>query len=80
MYEATKVSSLLFGGLWRECQKNDCDGRCLYGRAFGQGFDSPQVHTCKTAENEMIQRFLNMMSQNEERAFCSLLIYHILCI
>ena len=35
---------------------------------------------CKTAENEMIQRFLNMMSQNEERAFCSLLIYHILCI
>ena len=53
----------------------------VMGDAFmEQGFDSPQVHTCKTAENEMIQRFLNMMSQNEERAFCSLLIYHILCI
>ena len=55
-------------------------GDAFMDRAFGQGFDSPQVHTCKTAENEMIQRFLNMMSQNEERAFRSLLIYHILCI
>lgn len=45
-----------------------------------RGSIPPQVHTCKTAENEMIQRFLNTMSQNEERAFCSLLIYHILCI
>ncbi len=23
----------------------DCDGRCRSGRAFGQGFNSPQVHT-----------------------------------
>lgn len=46
-----------------------CDGRCLYGRAFGQGFDSPQVHTCKTAGNVMFQRFLNMMSQKWGESF-----------
>ncbi len=38
------MKSLSLGDSWRECQNNDCNGRCRNGRAFGQGFNSPQVH------------------------------------
>ena len=32
------------GAFMRELKNRDYDGRNLDGRAFGQGFDSPQVH------------------------------------
>ena len=43
-HEATEAVSLSVGVLPRECQISDCDGRYRKGEAFGQGFDSPQVH------------------------------------
>ncbi|HJF94750.1 MAG TPA: hypothetical protein K8V82_08145, partial [Lachnoclostridium phocaeense] len=54
---ATETGSLSLGGRQRECQTNDCDGRCSDGKAFGRGFDSRQVHFWSKGKCLFLQAF-----------------------
>ena len=49
-HEATNAVSLSMGGRPRECQIIDCARRKSRLRAFGQEFDSPQLHTLEKSD------------------------------
>lgn len=72
MYEATETESSLSDVQQRECENDNCDGRCLNGRAFGQGFDSPQVHFKLSDENREFLLSIFLLQNIQE--FCILCI------
>ncbi len=53
------MSCLSFDGHIRESNSNDCDGRCRFGRIFGRGFDSRQVHQ-KSLTRKNVPKFFRV--------------------